>query len=158
MSDELDPEDPDPSPRQLNQERANELIEKANSYHSEGNKAAAVPLYQEAMELFPGYGMFNLVVGDSLRELGRPAEAADAYRALVELEPEHDQAWQSLGEVAHELGDEKAAKLALTKAEALRTEFGIAPPTASGSDQAGDAAGANPQDKKPGFFARLFGR
>ncbi len=58
---------------------------------------------------------------------------------MVADAPDHDQAWQSLGEIAHELGNEDEARKALVRAQTLRGEMTDGP-------------------AQPGFLKRLFSR
>lgn len=84
--------------------RANQLIEKANTLHAQGRGVAAAPLYREAAALFPPYASFNLVAGDILMKYDQYADAADAYQAVLEEHPDHDQARASLDECNAKLG------------------------------------------------------
>ena len=101
------------------QQRANELIARANDLHAQGRHDKAVPLYLEAAGLFPPYASFGLVAADSLQEAGKLRGAADAYRAVVEAVPDHDQAWRGLGVVLHELGDHDGGRHAILQAQAI---------------------------------------
>ena len=80
------------------QERANTLVQEANTAKNQGRIHDAIRAYREAIELVPAYASLNLVIGDMLFESGDYAGAAEAFQAVVAFDPEHDQAWASLGQ------------------------------------------------------------
>ena len=86
------------------QTRANELIEKANALHAAGRGIAAVPLYQEAAELFAPYASFKLVAADILMHFDQYAEAATAYQGVLDEHPDHDQAQAGVKAANKKLG------------------------------------------------------
>lgn len=125
------------------QQRANDIIAKANALQADGQKLEAAPLYLEAAQLFAPYGSFALVAGDSFREAGKDDEAAQAYRICLNDVPEHEQALEGLAEVLVRGGQVDEAQAAYKRA-------GVAFPKRllpKGSPGA-----------KKGFFARLFGK
>lgn len=63
--------------------------------------------------------------GYVLQMLGRPAEAADCYRRLVERGPEDFEAWNNLGNACREAGDAEGAVAALDRAARLRPDIAI---------------------------------
>ena len=87
-----------------NQTRANELIEKANALHAAGRGVAAVPLYQEAADLFAPYASFKLVAADILMEYDQYEDAAKAYQGVLDRHPDHDQAGDGLKTANKKLG------------------------------------------------------
>ncbi len=86
------------------QERANELIEKANAFHAQGRGVAAAPLYQEAAELFAPYASFKLVAADILVKYEQWEDAAAAYQGVLDEHPDHDQARAGLKLANKKLG------------------------------------------------------
>lgn len=89
------------------QQRANDLIAKAEQHKQAGEHDEAIRLYREVIDLMadvPPYVSYNLVLGDLLFDLQRYQEAADCYRQLVVAFPEHDQGWNSLGLSLVQLG------------------------------------------------------
>ena len=80
------------------QERANTLVQEANTAKNQGRTHEAIKAYREAIELVPAYASLNLVVGDMLFENGDYEEAAAAFQAVVAFDQDHDQAWASLGQ------------------------------------------------------------
>jgi eukaryotic-like serine/threonine-protein kinase len=54
-------------------------------HHLQGNYGRAVEAFRRAIELRPNSAATHRNLGDSLRRLGRPAEAATAYRRAAEL-------------------------------------------------------------------------
>ncbi len=94
-----------------NQQRATELIEKANARHAEGRGIAAAPLYQEAAGLFAPYASFNLVAADILMEFDQYSEAASAYQGVLDEHPDHDQAQAGLKAANKKLGKKEKSGL-----------------------------------------------
>lgn len=78
------------------QSRANELIEQANALVANGRGVPAVPLYQEAADLFAPYASFRLVAADILMDYEQFQDAAEAYQGVLDHHPEHDQARDGL--------------------------------------------------------------
>ncbi len=104
------------------QQQANELIKQGNALSKQGQTEAAIAQYREAMALMPGspiYGAYNFPIGDMLFSLQRYREAATAYRQAIEFVPEHDQAWNSLGQCLLMTGDYEEAAQAFERSAAL---------------------------------------
>jgi len=83
------------------QQQANGLIRRGSEFAKAGQLDQAIGAYREAIALLPenpAYQSYRFVIGDMLCTLQRYGEAAQEYQATVELVPEHDQAWQSLGQ------------------------------------------------------------
>lgn len=80
------------------QEQANDLVQRGNAAKAQGRNQEAIAAYREAIERVPAYASLNLVVGDMLFENGEHAEAAEAFQAVVDFDPGHDQGWASLGQ------------------------------------------------------------
>ena len=99
-----------------NQARAHALITQADDLRERGKLDEAIAAYREAIRLVPAFGTLNLVVGDMLFKLQHPAEAADAYRAVLDIAPEHNQAWSSLGQCQLLLGHYEDAFVSLERA------------------------------------------
>jgi protein O-GlcNAc transferase len=99
-----------------NQSRAHALITQADDLHQRGKLDEAITTYREAIRLVPAFGTLNLVIGDMLFKLQRPAEAAETYRAVLDIVPEHDQAWSRLGKCQLSLGQYSDALTSLEKA------------------------------------------
>ncbi|MEZ4642526.1 MAG: tetratricopeptide repeat protein [Chloroflexota bacterium] len=79
------------------QQSANRLIALGNQYHQQGAYEQAITAYQQAIDLYPAYHSYRLVIGDMLHEQKRYREAIRVYRDLLNALPQHDQAWHSLG-------------------------------------------------------------
>lgn len=94
----------------MDQERANELVARANELHNSGQRLEAAPLYVEAAEAFPPYASFALVAGDTFADTGHPDDAVKAYRVCLAGEPDHEQAWLGLGQQLLRVGDEAGAR------------------------------------------------
>lgn len=94
--------------------RADDLLAEAEVRRATGRIDEAIPLYREAASLYPPYASIELVAADSLFELGRYREAADAYGRVTDAVPEHEQAWLGRSNSLHLLGrhDEGSAMLA----------------------------------------------
>jgi tetratricopeptide (TPR) repeat protein len=83
--------------------RAYDMIQRANALHLQGRPIPAIALYREAAELYPPYASFHLVAGDLLAQLGQFQDAAEAYEALLQTHPDHDQARASLEDARRRL-------------------------------------------------------
>ncbi len=79
-----------------------------------GDCEAACLRIREAVRRAPRVAMFRNSLGNVLRSLGRPAEAAECFRAALALDPQHGEAAFNLGLVCFELGriEEAAAHFA----------------------------------------------
>ncbi|MCA9939698.1 MAG: tetratricopeptide repeat protein [Anaerolineales bacterium] len=97
------------SSRQSAQARADDLLVQANAWRQQQAYEEAIAAYSEAIRLFPPYHTHRLVMADLLYDMGRFAEAATNYEALVQLTPEHDQAWYGFGLCQMRLGQPAAA-------------------------------------------------
>ncbi|HNB54866.1 MAG TPA: tetratricopeptide repeat protein [Anaerolineales bacterium] len=102
-----------------NQARAHALITQADDLRQRGKLDDAIVAYREAIRLVPAFGTLNLVIGDMLFQRQRPAEAAEAFQTVLELMPNHDQAWSRLGQCQLLLGQPEAAFGAFEKALAI---------------------------------------
>jgi tetratricopeptide (TPR) repeat protein len=99
-----------------NQARAHALITQADDLRQRGKLEEAISAYREAIRLVPAFRTLNLVVGDMLLKLQRPAEAAEAFRAILDAFPEHEGAWSRLGQCQLLLGHYEDAFVSLEKA------------------------------------------
>ncbi len=99
------------SARRPAQEQANDLLRQAEEWRQQQDYVPAIAAYTEAIRLFPPYHVYRLVVADLYYDMEYFQEAAANYAALVQLSPEHDQAWYGLGLCQMRLGqmDEAAA-------------------------------------------------
>ena len=102
---------------------ADALIAEANRLHAEGDLSAAAPLYMKAAEGFAPYASFALVAGDSYWSIGDLLAAAASYRHTITAVPEHENAWQNLGDVLMLLGAADDGRQALVKAQAIDAGF-----------------------------------
>ena len=109
-----------------NQARAHTLITRADDLRERGRLDEAITAYREAIRLVPAFGTLHLVIGDLLFKLQRPAEAAEAYQAMLEMVPDHEQAWSSLGQCQLLLGQYETAFTSLEKALSLNANDGEA--------------------------------
>ena len=91
-----------------NQARAHALITQADDLRQRGKLSDAIAAYREAIRLVPAFGTLNLVVGDMLLQTQRPAEAAEAFQTVLDLMPNHEQAWSRLGQCQLLLGQPEA--------------------------------------------------
>lgn len=85
--------------------------------------ADPVRLWAEAARHAPAYWEAHYALGDAWRERGRPADAAEAYRAVIRLRPGHRDAWNNLGICLAELGDHPGARDAFERALAIDPGF-----------------------------------
>jgi protein O-GlcNAc transferase len=99
-----------------NQARAHAHITQADDLHQQGKLDEAISAYREAIRLVPAFGTLNLVVGDMLLKLQRPTEAAEAFRSVLDIIPEHEGAWSRLGQCQLLLGQREDALVSLESA------------------------------------------
>jgi tetratricopeptide (TPR) repeat protein len=104
------------------QERANQLIQQGNTAHAQGQTEAAIRAYKEAIELVPAYSSLHLVIGDMRFGERRYAEAADSFEQVVAFDPQHDQAWASLGQCRLMIDDLEGAGEAFESALAAQSD------------------------------------
>ena len=70
----------------------------------QGDAASAVPLLAQARRLNPASAPACLRLGIALGVLRRPAEAEEALRAALALDPKGREAWYHLGGILRQLG------------------------------------------------------
>lgn len=104
----------------MDQAAANVLVEEANAALAAGELDEAIGLYRAAIERFPAYASFELVIGDALYDAGRLTDAIAAYRATVDAVPEHDQAWERLADCLFRVGRRDEADQANRRHQELR--------------------------------------
>ncbi|HEX8213955.1 MAG TPA: sulfotransferase [Allosphingosinicella sp.] len=63
--------------------------------------------------------------GEILKAQGRFGDAVDAYRQLVDAQPDDFESWNNLGNALHELGDSDGALAALDRARKIRPAASI---------------------------------
>ncbi|MEM9245570.1 MAG: hypothetical protein AAGA67_07505 [Cyanobacteria bacterium P01_F01_bin.153] len=93
------------------QQRANDLIAKANALWANAqwdgdamlHKRAeqlydAAMYYEQAAQLYDPYRTFYLVAGDCYLKVGSYEGAERSFRLLVDFSPDHDQGWWKLGQ------------------------------------------------------------
>jgi tetratricopeptide (TPR) repeat protein len=76
------------APEQVTQQRAAAAHQRGEQWRQQGDWAAAVEAYRQAIELQPGFCWSHHNLGDCYRQLGDWAGAAAAYRQAIVLNPE----------------------------------------------------------------------
>lgn len=82
----------------------------ADAYRRCGRRERALELLREGLERHPDYATGHLIQGRTLREAGRPADAAESFRCVLKLDAENLVALRSLAELATERGDLEEAR------------------------------------------------
>ncbi|MFQ5678677.1 MAG: tetratricopeptide repeat protein [Gemmatimonadota bacterium] len=82
----------------------------ADAYRKAGRGEKALALLEEGLERHPRYVAAHSVRARTLRDLGRPAEAADAFRAVLEIDPGNLVALKALAEIAEGMGNTEEAE------------------------------------------------
>lgn len=82
----------------------------ADAYRRCGRRERALELLREGLERHPDYATGHLIQARTLREEGRPADAARSFRRVLELDAENLVALRSLAELAAERGDMEEAR------------------------------------------------
>lgn len=81
----------------------------ADAYRRCGRLERSLELLREGLERHPDYTTGHLIEGRTLREAGRPDEAAACFRRVLDLDAGNLVALRSLAELAAERGDMDAA-------------------------------------------------
>ena len=97
--------------------------DKATQIKDQGNTAAAISLYEQALALNPGYvrAMYNLGVAHA--ECGRHDKAIFMYNMAVRIQPTCAEAYNNLAVVMRETGNMEAAVKACQAALQIRPGF-----------------------------------
>jgi tetratricopeptide (TPR) repeat protein len=98
------------------------LIKQGKTFYSQEEYERAIEAFEQAIELFPAYGSYKLLIGDMLFKLRRIEAATQAYRETIEFVPEHDQAWSGLGQCMMLLGKDQEARDAFERAVELASD------------------------------------
>ncbi|HED12672.1 MAG TPA: sulfotransferase family protein [Gammaproteobacteria bacterium] len=85
------------------------LLEQAKALHSRKHHAEAIKAYRSALAADPSQAETHYLLGNALREAGRPNDALNAYRALLALQPGHLMGANNLGALLLHLGNAPAA-------------------------------------------------
>ena len=96
--------------------RAIEFFNMGQDAHEKGDAAAALLLYQKALENYPEFPEAELQRGNALLALKRPTEAEKAFRRALELREDWTLAMSSLGSVLVHAGRYDEADQLLRKA------------------------------------------
>jgi tetratricopeptide (TPR) repeat protein len=83
-----------------------------------GDRIEALTRFRRAVEAHPHAVEAQAEVAVELSIVGRLREAADAYRTVLKMSPQHPWAWLGLGHVLRRLGDRGQAKIAFSQAAA----------------------------------------
>jgi Tfp pilus assembly protein PilF len=92
--DPLGPEAPPsaaPDPQQTRRERARRYNDHATAAMLQGQLGSALSLFGNALEADPSYPPAYRGQGLVLQQLGRPAEAVEAFRQFLRLQPNGEQ-------------------------------------------------------------------
>ena len=105
---------------------ANEIIQKAFEFHSQGNIPEAAKYYQYFIDqgfkdhrVFSNYGVL-------LKNLGKLKEAEFCFRKAIQLNPNYPNAYSNLGIILRDLGRLKEAEFSYRKAIQLNPNFAAA--------------------------------
>jgi len=89
---------------------------------AKGDREAAIGPLGEAIRLDPGNVTYQMLAARTLQAIGRPDEAADHARKVLELAPEHTDAMLLLADVSMARGDVEEAKSRYRSVLALKPE------------------------------------
>jgi len=98
------------------------LIELGHAVEDQGNAAMALAHYEAAIAIAPDSPRGHLNAGNALKKLNRRAEAGDAFRRALEVDPGYAAAAFNLGLLLAEADDRDAAKQALQQALRLQPD------------------------------------
>lgn len=77
----------------------------ADAYRKARDAARALAILEQGLRKHPRYLSAHIVRARSLRDLGRLDEAVEAFRAVLELDPQNLVALRTLAEIARERGE-----------------------------------------------------
>lgn len=98
------------------------LLRLAADIEARGSLATALPLYERAAKTGNGRALPHLKLGDAYIRLGRPSDAANAYRTALSYESENGLALLGLGSAMVQLGQlEQGRDMLAQAATILRT-------------------------------------
>ena len=97
-------------------QQAVDFFNKGQDAHEKGDLAAAVKLYESALEILPEFPEAELQRGSALVTLGRFDEAEKAFRRALELREDWTLAMASLGSLLVDRGNNVEAEKLLTAA------------------------------------------
>ena len=103
---------------------AAQAIQRGNQLYRDGQFQAAIEVYQQAIEFFPGYRYYNLVIADTLLEQQRCKEAIEAYQDLLDFVPQNERAWNGWGQCLLQLEQIEPAARAFERALAINPDDG----------------------------------
>ena len=103
-------------------ESAYELFQRGSRLLGDGHPGAAAVLLERAAHLEPGKESILEALGRAYYSQGKPALAAERFRAIVERDPVAHYAHFGLGLSASRLGDVEAARRHLKLAVALNPD------------------------------------
>jgi len=98
------------------------LFEKALALHKQGDAAAAIPLYREAIERGPIFADLLIGAGLAMVDAGLPDEAIEHLRRAAGISPENGTIFSHLGSILIDSGRHREAALALEQAAGLLPE------------------------------------
>jgi len=100
-----------------------ELFHAAVQAEETGDKQHAIALYEEILELDPGYAAASINLGTVFFHLRQYGRAEELYRRATEADPEYVLAYFDLGNVLDELGRLEESIAAYVKAIALSPRY-----------------------------------
>lgn len=98
----------------------------ANLYATLGLNQRAIKMYEECVEIFPGFWEARSNLGDLYRRAGRPKESLQQYKMAVEEKPGFAAGYARLGETCAAMGMFPQAVLAYKKALKRNPELAAA--------------------------------
>ncbi|MDH3224701.1 MAG: hypothetical protein OEO23_13365, partial [Gemmatimonadota bacterium] len=121
----------------------------ADAYRKRGELQLARTLAQEGADRLPTFVSGHVVLGLLHRALGSPVEADQAFRRVLDMDPENTVALKSLGELAQERQSHAEAAEYFRKLQLLDPNAVLGVPEDGGVDEVGAAspeAGSVPVD------------
>lgn len=124
-------------------ERAQELIREGNLKEDAGRVDEACKLYRRAVKLAPELAATHLNLGIALTAAGQQAQAAEAYEAVLKLDPTHPYGCYNYANLAYSQSDIVKAMPLVQRAVRAKPDFAEARILlANILEEAGDLAGA----------------
>ena len=94
-------------------------IATAKSLHQQSRYAEAIKIYEDVLAKNPSDAQVHFLMGASKKALGKPQEALVAFQKAVELDENHQQAWEQIGDLLMNRMDYRGAENAFVRSSTL---------------------------------------
>ncbi|MCS6959095.1 MAG: tetratricopeptide repeat protein [Pseudanabaenaceae cyanobacterium SKYGB_i_bin29] len=85
--------------QRLSRENPDVMLQWGNDLYNQGDLDSALQYYQRCLELDPDFLQAKYNMATTLLDLDRPQEAFPIFEEIVKIQPDHADAWNSLGRI-----------------------------------------------------------